>query len=117
MTTPSASFDQSLTRIERQLEQAEQALGQGDPARLEAAGGELQRATLELNELFEGRRGVLAPPEARQRLQRIAARMAAAREGLIRQAAHVERSLGVLLPQAKNPATYAKPAVARRYSM
>lgn len=110
-------FEPALDQIETQLDGVAQALAAGDAIRLEAASASLQRISVALSQFVGGRpRGDAAMAGAQGRLQRIVRRMAIQREGLLRQAASVERRLGVLIPAAKPAATYCKPVGARRYS-
>lgn len=108
-------LDQPLAQIELQLDSLAEAVGQGDALRLEAVSASLQRISLELAQLVEGRYEALASPQSRRRLQRISDLMAIQRESLIRQAASVERTLGVLIPATKSATTYGKPLGAPRY--
>lgn len=110
-----AELEQPLADIEAQLETVAAAVGAGNPAGLEAASASLQRISLELARLVQEQPADLEDAGSRQRLRKIAAMLAIQREGLIRQAASVERSLGVLIPSTKNTATYGNPAGVRRY--
>lgn len=112
---PIAEFSQALADIESRLESVASALGAGDAAGLEAASASLQRVSLALAALVQERHADMDGAESRQRLRKIADRLAIQREGLLRQVASVERTLGVLLPSTRNTPTYGKPLGARRY--
>lgn len=108
------AFEPALDQIEAQLSGVVEAVGAGNAAQLEAASTRLQQLSLDLARLVEGRpQADLARVQGR--LRRIADLIAGQRAGLIRQAAHVERTLGVLLPSAKPAITYGKPVGARRF--
>jgi hypothetical protein len=111
----SRDFKAALEQIEAQLHSVAEALGTGDAARLEVASAGLQQISMDLAQLVEGRSPQALAGE-KARLERIAGLMAIQREGLIRQAAHVERTLGILIPSAKPAATYGRPVGAHRYT-
>lgn len=112
-----AELSPMLHEFEARLQGVAAVVGSGNAQAVEAASASLQRMTVQLAQLLQERGADLdAQPELRQRLRQMATTLAIQREGLIRQAANVERTLAVLVPATQKTPTYGNPAAARRYN-
>jgi hypothetical protein len=107
-------LDAALSRIERQLDAMDAAVGQGDAAAVESLGGVLRQVVADFSQLVEGRHAAFSNPGVQRRLKQIAQNLASQRESLIRRSASVERALHALIP-ATESATYVPPSGAASF--
>lgn len=107
-------FEKVLFQIEQQLGLVFEAVHDGDPAALEAASGNLRQISIDFSRMLDDQPQPLFGKEAQARLKKIAKDMVVLREGMARRMVGVERSLDVLMPEARRATTYAKPGGAYR---
>ena len=103
---PSTHFESLLARIEEQFHAVSLALLSGEARGVEQASAALRLASLDLGQFLESSRRVKLAESTRLRIQKIAAGLAAQREGLLRLSAAVDQSLNSLVP-ATRKVTYA----------
>jgi hypothetical protein len=101
-----AELETALSRIERQLDSLDAAVGQADAAAMESLSGMLRQVVVDFSQLVERQHAVLAHPDVQRRLKQISQNLANQREGLVRRSANVERALQALIPSPES-ATYA----------
>ncbi|MDD0840137.1 hypothetical protein PSQ40_16245 [Curvibacter sp. HBC61] len=100
-----SAFSDLLSALEAELESIAQALGSSDSSDIERGAQSLRDATARLAAGPLPPAATL-PPELKQRLSAVSARLALLRETLLRLQAQTERAVATLLPQAAPGATY-----------
>lgn len=102
-------LESALAQIELHSGEVAFALGSAEPVALERAASKLRDGVVSLAQMANHPAlRDLGDAKLKRRLKHLAITLAAQREGLIRQMAVVERSLGVLMPAATQAATYDK---------
>ena len=98
---------EQLDLVEQQLDEVSAVLLSRDAQALQASVDSLQRASVELLQLLDRTRAADKPSvQSIARLKLLSRRLPALREGLLRQAAVVERALQIVIPSAPK-STYA----------
>lgn len=109
-------LENSLSQVERLLEEVSAALLSGEPLVLESASSALRHAVVGLSSLLQGPAASVRLDQAlRQRLARVSLTLSQQRSNLLRRAVVVDRALATVLPQAAQTQTYANGAKASAY--
>jgi hypothetical protein len=83
-----------------------------DPAAIQIASASLQRLAVGLVQMSnDAERDQLNHSSHLRRIRALASSMVALRENMVRQAAYVDRALGVLVPATRQKSTYASSGV------
>lgn len=99
-------FESLLSQIEEQFQVVSLALVSGEASGLVNASAALRQASLDFGQCLENSRRVPLAESTRLRIQKMAAGLAAQREGLLRLTAVADQSLNALIP-ATRKVTYA----------